>query len=146
MTPVPKIEDGPDEESPHPETKRLAQALTGELMWISTRTRPDICYAVGLMSRLLHRRPDYVTKLGFHVLRYLHGTSDYGLENQPGEISWRLVGASYAPPHEQHRSVHAVMITHGSNLLLWESARQPYITQSTELLACTEGLQALRRS
>ena len=33
-----------------------------------------------------------------------------------------MVDASYAPPHEQRRNVHAVMITHGSNLLLWESA------------------------
>ena len=97
--PVPKIEDGPDEEDVGAEVKHLAQALTGELMWLSTQTRPDISCAVGLMSRMLHRRPRYVTVSGHHVLKYLKGSMNHGLRYQAGgdlDQMTIMVDASYA--------------------------------------------------
>ena len=146
--PISKVEDEPDELQVDPKTKQLAQALTGELMWLSTRTRPDIGYSVGLMSRLLHRRPQFVTSLGFHILRYLNGSVDQGLRYQSGgdlKQMTILVDASFAPPHEQYRSVQGLMVLHGLNLLMWQSTRQPFITSSTaeaELLGYAEGVQA----
>lgn len=43
------------------------------------RTRPDLSYAIGLMSRLIHRRPTYLVKIGDHVFRYLNATPKLGL-------------------------------------------------------------------
>ena len=83
--PCPKIEDQDDEENFDRCQLREAQALTGELMWLSGRTRPDLAYVVGLMSRLLHRRPNYVCRIGEHALRYVNATKRFGLEHLPFE-------------------------------------------------------------
>ena len=71
---TPKVEDEEDEENPKPSVIKEAQGLCGELLWIAGRTRPDTAYGVGLMSRMIHRRPSLVVALGHHMLRYLRGT------------------------------------------------------------------------
>ena len=59
--------------------------MTGELLWLSQRTRADIGYAVGLMTRLLHRRPKYACEVGMHILRYLNGTKEAAIGILPCE-------------------------------------------------------------
>jgi len=54
------------------------------------------------------------------------------------------VDTSYAPPHENYKSIQGTMITHGKNLLMWSSTRQPFIAQSTceaELIGYNESIQ-----
>lgn len=51
--PCPKVDDREDEENGDGCFPRETQAVTRELMLLSGRTRPDISYAVGLMSGLL---------------------------------------------------------------------------------------------
>ena len=158
-TPAPKIKEGDDE----PWDKgalREAQSITGEVQWMANRTRPDISYATGLMARILHRRPRYVVELGNHLLRYLRATVNYKLTYKPWHV-WQqedtagirrdlgtleiFSDASYAPPHEQYRSVQGLLVEHGRNPLLWSSSRQAFIVQSTaeaELLAYNESYQA----
>ena len=47
--PCPKVEEGPEEpaENLQGPVLRAAQQLCGELMWLTTRTRPDVAYTVG---------------------------------------------------------------------------------------------------
>ena len=42
-------------------------------------TRPDICYAVNQLSQAMAKPTKLFWKAGKHVLRYLRGTSEYGL-------------------------------------------------------------------
>ena len=42
-------------------------------------TRPDICYTVNQLSQAMVKPTKLFWKAGKHVLRYLKGTSDYGL-------------------------------------------------------------------
>jgi hypothetical protein len=150
-TPVPKFEDAEDEQEPPIAIIKEAQALCGELLWIAGRTRPDVAYGVGLMSRLIHRRPTLVFQIGHHMLRYLHGSSHLGLVYKPvkeTEEEWKrlkvLADTSFAPPHEKYRSVQAVVVEHGTNILAWQSARQAFITHSTaeaELVGYSEAFQ-----
>ena len=51
--------------------------------------------------------------------------------------------ASFGPPHEGHRSVQGIMMTHGGNPIMWASTRQPFITSTAEaeLLAYNEAYQ-----
>ena len=37
---------------------REAQVALGELLWVSTRTRPDVAFAVGQASRMVARNPN----------------------------------------------------------------------------------------
>ena len=42
-------------------------------------TRPDICYAVNQLSQVMVKPAKLFWKVGKHVLRYLRGTSKYGI-------------------------------------------------------------------
>ena len=142
------MEDAEDEVEPGAAVIREAQALVGELMWVSGRSRPDIAYSTGLLSRLIHRRPAYVCRLAESLLKYLKSTIDYVLEFRDGkeenpEIQI-FVDASFGPPHEQYRSVQGIAIEHQGNLISWSSTRQPFVAQSTaevELLSYGEAHQ-----
>nr|XP_033509720.1 secreted RxLR effector protein 161-like [Nicotiana tomentosiformis] len=81
------------------ETERMSRvpyrSIIGSLMYAMVCTRPDICQAVGLVSR-------YQTDSGLahwqavkRIMRYLNGTADYALCYQGGK-DLRLVGYSDA--------------------------------------------------
>ena len=92
----------------------------------------------------------------------LPATKSFGLEYLPFEKaknrnsqhlpckrSWNQVlayaDASFAPPHERHRSIQSVILEHAGNVLMWETTRQAFITQSTaepEILGYNEAYQA----
>jgi len=76
--PCGKIPDGEDEIF-SVEDLRTAQGYVGELQWLQGRTRPDLCYTISIMSRLLHRKPRTVTSMAKHVLKYLNRTKDFAL-------------------------------------------------------------------
>ena len=142
-----KISDGPEEQNPAREDSKQAQIVTGELGWLTSRTRPDIAFSVSIMARMIHKRPKWVTETGMQVLKYLHGSKGWGLNytriDDPTVLSV-LVDASYAPPHEGYRSVQGAIYMHGSNVLMWSSSRQGLITQriaEAELLAYNESAQ-----
>ena len=145
-----------------PKGLKACQGIIGELQWLQ-KSRPDVCYHVGVMSRLMHRRPKTVLKLGKELMRYLAGTVNNGLhyvrcEEQPpfgeGEqlperrsISQLEVytDSSFALEHELHKSVTGMTVYLGGAPVLWLSGRQPFVTSSTteaELLSCGEGFQA----
>ena len=42
---------------------RAAQAVTGELLWLSVRSRPDIAFAVSVMGRNVTKRPKWVQQI-----------------------------------------------------------------------------------
>jgi hypothetical protein len=52
--------------------------LVGSLMYL-VNTRPDICYAVNQLSQAMVKPTKLFWKASKHVLRYLKGTSEYGL-------------------------------------------------------------------
>lgn len=88
---------------------RAAQTIAGELLWVMTRSRPDICFATSFMTRLLHKRPSYVVELGKHVLRYLAGSKSMGLMFENGQREadalYIKTDTSFAPPLAGYRSI-----------------------------------------
>jgi len=77
--PLPKIVEDVDEEMKDPRTIKECQAIIGELQWLASRTRPDLCYSTSLVARMLDRRPAYALILCNHMLRYLAGHQSHGL-------------------------------------------------------------------
>ncbi|CAK0796462.1 unnamed protein product, partial [Prorocentrum cordatum] len=63
-----------DEEKPDPDDVRGAQRMAGGLLWLSSRTRPDLSYSVSRISSHATRRPRAPLVLGKRVLRYLAAT------------------------------------------------------------------------
>ena len=159
--PCPRIEEGEDE-PPCARATKDAQMMVGEALWLANRTRPDILFATGVISRLLHRRPKYACSLGRHLLRFLSGAKHQVLEYKPwGEVKkepddhlphergWNTLevysDVSYGPPHEQYRSVQGVLVEHCGCPIMWESTRQGFVVQSTaeaELLGYSEAYTA----
>ncbi|CAE7372014.1 TY1B-NL2 [Symbiodinium sp. CCMP2592] len=139
------------------ETIREAQALTGALLWASSKTRPDIAFVVSKLGQYAVKSPSVVIKTGRQVLHYLYGTADFAIEYRRPSGSWWLdspvprtlntlelfTDASHAP--EGGRSCQAIFILWCGTLLCWESSKQPFITLSSaecELVAVTSGIVA----
>ena len=148
LQPIPKVVEGEDESPISTKALKAAQTIAGELLWVMTRSRPDICFAISLMTRLLHRRPSYVVELGKHVVKYLAGTKSMGLKFGSGmEGSQELfikTDTSFAPPLEAYRSIQGTAIFHGEHLLQWSSGKQSFVTLSAaeaELLGYVDGFQ-----
>ena len=160
LVPCPKVTHAePEDVQPH--VLHQAQMLTGELQWLQSRTRPDLAYTCGVMSRLQHRRPSFVVEIGFHALRYLKRTWDFalcyrpckpldwGAENQlqcPRSMNQLEVYAdsSFALEHEEDRSIQGTLIEQAGAAIQWSSSRQPFVAASTaesELISYAEAHQ-----
>ena len=145
-TPVPKewVREAPPEEPQHTEAAlREAQKITGELLWVSQRTRVDISFSVGLMSSWVSRSPTYVSKIGLRVLAYLANTKGMRLclvpQDTPGlEV---FTDASFAPFSD--RSIYGIVVQLAGRCVFWKSRRQSIVSLSTaecELIAACEGV------
>ena len=55
----------------------MYRQLVGNLLYL-TVTRPDISYAVGVMSRYMQNPKKPHLEAARRILRYVKGTSDYG--------------------------------------------------------------------
>ena len=133
-------------EEPSPEEVKSAQALTSALLWLSTRSRPDIAYSVARMAQFSTRSPQLVLSIGNQVLRYLKGTATLALEyHEKVQHEWAVHGqlprlrddhllelysdASHGPGGA--RSMQASMVLWRGSLVLWEATKQPFVTLSS---------------
>ena len=138
------------------EDVRQAQAIAGEILWMSVRSRPDLSYAIGALGREVTKHPRWAAQTGHYILEYLNATADcflaYGRcrEKDRGpddalarERSMNLVeiycDVSYAPQGE--KSIQGIVGMVGGGVVQWESSRQGCMALSTaeaELLAYIE--------
>eukprot|EP00913_Durusdinium_trenchii_P028163 g26406.t1 len=125
----------------HKNQIREAQALAGSLLWLSTRSRPDLAYGVAALSRLVTRNPARSIEIGYSLLAYVKGT--------PGELhyprwikeKWGSRGQLKVQRHNMllevfadiaygagsnHRSVQGLVICLGGAPIAWQSATQPF--------------------
>ena len=135
--------------------------LTGELQWLQSRTRPDLAYTCGLMSRLQHKRPTFAIEIGLHAMRYLKKTWDFALCYRPCKhLDWGEEGqlqcpramdqldvyadSSFALEHEDDRGAQGILIEQAGGAIQWSSSRQPFVAASTaesELISYAEAHQ-----
>jgi len=113
-----------------PERYRRA---VGSLLYVSSRTRPDIASAVRVASQDINTPTrvswDNVTR----IFQYLKGTSTYNLTYRKGGgckvKAWS--DADYANCPVTRRSVSGVVVKVGKNTVLWKSKKQETTTLST---------------
>ncbi|CAE7020194.1 unnamed protein product, partial [Symbiodinium microadriaticum] len=125
---------------------RQAQRVTGEALWVTQRTRPDLAYTTSMMAALATKCPTQAVAISGKVFGYLRRTIEYGMT-----IKWNGEGlvmysdAAYAP--QGGRSHGGWLVTYGGVPLAWRSSRQSMITLSTaeaELLALLDGAVAVK--
>lgn len=130
-------------------------AFVGAVMFLATRSRPDISYSLGVLSRFVSAPMAFHEPLVKHLLRYLQGTIDWGLWYPSGrylrECSEKipehllLFTDSDHSGEEKKRSTSGwVVQVHGSTVA-WGSKLQPTAVESTcaaEFIAACMGENA----
>jgi hypothetical protein len=125
-------------------TTRPYRSLVGELLYISVCTRPDIAFAVGMLSKFLDKAGDTHWAAAVRVLLYLKGTSSYGLPLGGKESAGNLlayVDADYANDTTDYKSITGYLVFFGKSLISWTSKKQKNVTLSTteaEFIALTD--------
>ena len=111
----------------------LYQQAIGCLTYAATTTRPDIAAAVSCLSQYMSR-PSTEHWIGVkRVLRYLRGTSNYGLRFAACTVN-ELVGYSdsdWAGDVDTRRSTSGYSFFLGASLISWSSKRQPTVAKSS---------------
>jgi len=119
----------------------LYESLIGCLMYLTT-TRPDILYAIGVLSRFLNCPKQSLLKAAKRVLIYvketLNESQDFKLQSY-SDSNWRgsLDGM---------KSTSSYCFNFGSEIFSWNSKKQEIIAQSTveaEFIAATAAVKAL---
>eukprot|EP00438_Fugacium_kawagutii_P026560 Skav206294 [mRNA] locus=scaffold3268:30491:38245:+ [translate_table: standard] len=133
------------EEKITPEQVREAQRQVGETLWLVTRTRPDLSYAVARMGAAVCKNPKKVEEIYRQILGYLQGTESEGLVFDSDQKEPFLLevytDASHAPEGEVSHGGFTVFL--GSCPVFWRSTRQAFMTLSTaesELVEAVEGM------
>jgi len=119
--------------------KHAYMQLVGSLMYLSHVTRPDLSYAVGMLSRFASNPTPAHWAMCKRVLRYLKGTVERALVLGAADVEDetehpRLVGYSdsdWATCTETRRSITGGCYFIGRSLVWWRSKKQPVVATSS---------------
>lgn len=132
-TPLNKIEEEAEA------TKRMSfpyREAIGSLLYLTTKTRPDLAQAVGFTSRYVNNPINQRVTDVKRILRYLNGTQDLGLSysNTHGEAEIQAYcDADYAGDPQTRKSTTGYVIFYLGGPISWGSRKQPIVaTSSTE--------------
>ena len=105
-------------------------------------TRPDICFAVGMVSRYQSEPSEEHWIAVKHILKYLRRTRDYMLVYQ--DESLEPIGytdSDFQSDIDSRKSTSRYVFTFGGGAISWRSVKQSSITDSTieaEYIAASE--------
>ena len=107
--------------------------LIGSLMYLASCTRPDIAQAVGALARYMSKPTTTHWTAAKHVLRYLAGTTDYGIIFTPSDSTLNAYcDANHAGDIDTRRSTTGyVFTTFNNGAITWSSRLQPTVAAST---------------
>lgn len=102
----------------------LYRPLVGILLYL-THTRPDISFAVGLVSRFSHDPHESHWQAAKRILRYIQGTSSHGIHYTSGEP--HIVGytnSDWAGDVTDRKSTSGFVFYLGSGPITWSCKKQ----------------------
>ena len=108
------------------------QRLVGRLIYL-THTRPDISFAVSVVSRYMHDpRKDHMDAV-YHILRYLKGAPGKGLIfRKHGHFNIEgYCDSDWASCADDRKSTSGYCMFVGGNLVSWKSKKQSVVARST---------------
>ena len=105
----------------------------GSLLYLSTRTRPDIAFAVNSVARFCSNPTKQHWTAVKRIFRYLRGTTWFGLLYSKGE-SGALIGysdADWGGDGNDYKSTSGYVFQIGGTAVSWRSKKQTCVALST---------------
>lgn len=136
-----------DDSGPHDDLASNVpyRSLIGSLMYVGICTRPDICTAIGRLSRYLEKPSVAHWSAAKRVLRYLKGTRDVGLKYAGNNTTVQCyVDADWAGDVATRKLTTGMVIKMGEAAILWNRMRQSCVALSTaeaEYMALAHGVR-----
>ncbi|KAJ0852133.1 putative RNA-directed DNA polymerase [Helianthus annuus] len=108
------------------------QRIVGKLIYLS-HTRPDIAYAVGVVSQFMHQPQVTHMEAVWRIIRYLKGTPGHGvLFKTNGHLEAHIyTDADWAGDKGNRRSTSGYFALVGGNLVTWRSKKQKVVALSS---------------
>ena len=116
------------------------------VMYAMIGTRPDVAYAMGLVSRFMSRPGEMHWEAVKWILRYLKGLRDLNLVFTKG-ANLEVQGycdSDHAADLDRRRSISGYVFTVGGNTVSWKSSLQHVVALSSthaEFIALTEAVK-----
>lgn len=110
------------------------QEAIGCLLYISQVTRPDISFAINMLSKYNNKPEMHHWVALKRVMRYLKGTQDYRLtfkQTQDEELTHGYCDADWANSEDDRRSVTGYIFLLQGGSISWNSRRQATVALST---------------
>ena len=106
----------------------LYKSLIGYLMYL-TVIRPDIMFAISILSRLMHCANESHFKAAKRVLRYVKGTTDHGIWFTKSEksILYGFANSDWVRSYDDMRSTSGYLFSFGLGYFSWSSKKQEVV-------------------
>lgn len=136
-----KCDDTEDEDFPY-------RQLIGSLMYLAIATRPDISFALGVVSRYMEHPKNIHVNAAKRILSYISGTLDHGIMYEGGG-NHEFCGFSdsdYGGNLDTRKSTTGYTFRIGTGVVSWCSQSQKCVTLSTteaEYIAASEATKEL---
>ncbi|TYK08350.1 putative mitochondrial protein [Cucumis melo var. makuwa] len=116
----------------HREDVSLYRQLVGSLIYL-TVTRPDIAYAVHIVSQFMIALQTIHFTVVLHILRYVKGTLGHGLQfsSQSSLVLYGYSDADWAEDPTDRRSTTGYCFYLGDSLISWHSKKQSVVSRSS---------------
>lgn len=131
-------------------TSKPYRELLGCIMYLMLGSRPDICFALNVFSRLQDKASDYAWNNLKRVVRYLKGTQRFGLEYIREENNFQLecfVDSDWGGDQSDRKSVSGFVFKLSNSTLMWATRKQHCVSLSSseaELIAlCSAASEGL---
>lgn len=118
--------------------------IVGNLLYLTTKTRPDIAYAVNMCSRDLNNYTNQRVNDTERIFRYLNGSKDQGIAYRGTEDKNELVAycdSDFAGDEQTRKSTTGYVILFCGGPITWSSRKQSVVVLSSteaEYIAATE--------
>lgn len=112
--------------------RKWYQRAVGSLMYAMLGTRPDLAFAVSIISRYASNPTDKHIQAVKRIFIYLQGTIDFVLVYRGELLPLNgFTDADWAGDHDTRRSTSGFTFNVGSGALSWQSKRQPSVALSS---------------
>jgi Reverse transcriptase (RNA-dependent DNA polymerase)/Chromo (CHRromatin Organisation MOdifier) domain len=112
------------------------RSIVGALNYVAVLTRPDIAFAVGIVSRYMQKPGKLHWMAVKRIMRYLKGTSNYGLIYHKKDLEKNIIlealcDSDWAGNIVDRKSTTGYMTMLGETILSWKSGKQECVASST---------------